>query len=235
MDCISDKIFKNKKFDKVKLLKFGFAQRKNAEKCTFYYNKKILDDQFDLIVSVYGEKNVDAKLVDSSTNDEYTLHLMDDAQGTFVGEVRMAYENALKIIAEKCCNTTFFVFPLANQITDLIKEKYGDLPEFLWEKLPEHGVFRNPQSQKWYAVILRIDKSKLDKSANGEVEILNIKLDDSEIEDLLKVKGFYPAYHMNKKSWISILLDGSVDENKIMNLLEKSHVFSEDKRKMKKG
>ena len=235
MDCISDKIFKNKKFDRTKLLKFGFVQRKSAEKHTFYYTEKILDNQFDLIVCVNGEKKVDTKLLDSSSNDEYTLHLMEDAQGTFVGDVRKAYECALNIIAENCCNNTFFIFPQSNRITDLIKEKYGDLPEFLWDKFPGHGVFRNPKSQKWYAVILRVDKSKLDKSSKGEVEILNIKLDNSEIEDLLKVKGFYPAYHMNKKSWISILLDGTVNENKIMNLLEKSHVFSEDKRKMKKG
>ena len=87
-------------------------------------------------------------------------------------------------------------------------------------------MFRNPCSKKWYGLISNIDKSKIDKKSKGEVEILNIKLDKDEIQDLLKQKGFYPAYHMNKQSWITIILDETLCDKKIMALIEKSHNFS---------
>ena len=49
-----------------------------------------------------------------------------------------------------------------------------------------------------------------------------LKLDD-KVEKYLKIKGFYPAYHMNKKSWISIILDGSVSTEIIEKLVETSY------------
>lgn len=40
---------------------------------------------------------------------------------------------------------------------------------------------------------------------------------------LLEEKGFYPAYHMNKEHWITIFLDGSVDDEKILSLIDISY------------
>ena len=39
----------------------------------------------------------------------------------------------------------------------------------------------------------------------------------------MKIKGFYPAYHMNKKSWISIILDASVSTETIEKLVKISY------------
>lgn len=36
-------------------------------------------------------------------------------------------------------------------------------------------------------------------------------------------EGFFPAYHMNKENWISILLDGTVSADEIKPLLELSY------------
>ena len=52
------------------------------------------------------------------------------------------------------------------------------------------------------------------------VEILNVKLDKDKIQNLLKIKGFYSAYHMNKKSWITMILDETLDDNTIMELID---------------
>ena len=222
MDNFNCKIFKNKIFDKAKMQKFGFKKRgKN-----FVYSENILNNQFEFYIQVIDAKNIETRLTDTQTKDIYTLHLVEDAAGTFVGEVRDAYENMLEKIAQNCCNDTFFIFPQSNRLAGLIKEKYGDSPEFLWEKFPGFGVFRNPCSKKWYGLISNIDKSKIDKKSKGEVEILNIKLDKDEIQDLLKQKDFYPAYHMNKQSWITIILDETLCDKKIMALIEKSHNFS---------
>ena len=231
MDSFINKIFKNKVFNKDKMLNFGFKQKGGK----FVYRIFLLDNQFELTVTVSGLNNIETKLTDCATGDLYTLHLVKTAAGTFVGEVREAYENSLNLIAAHCCNETYFIYPQSNRIADLIKEKYSDIPEFLWEKLPYCGVFRNQKSQKWYGIIMQIDRSKLDKNRRGEIECLNIKLSPEEVLELQKENGFYPAYHMNKKSWITVVLDETLKDATIMELIEKSYNFSAGKKKNKKG
>ena len=60
-----------------------------------------------------------------------------------------------------------------------------------------------------------------------EVEIINVKLNEEKIKKLLKQKGFYQAYHMNKKNWISIILDNTLSDDEIMSYIEESHRFTE--------
>lgn len=229
MDVISNKIFKNKIFNSKKLLNFGFVKHKN----NYIYTTSLLADQFKLIITISSDKNIETKMIDTATQDIYTLHLVNDAAGTFVGLIREAYENILEQIADKCCNATYFSTEQANRLTELIKEKYGNSPEFLWEKFPGFGVFRNPESEKWYGLISHVDYSKLDNKKNGDIEILNIKLDKDKIPNLQKIAGFYPAYHMNKKSWITIVLNETVSDKKIMKLVDKSHKLSDGKAKIK--
>ena len=45
------------------------------------------------------------------------------------------------------------------------------------------------------------------------VEIINVKIDPEKSIELKKRRGFYDAYHMSKKNWITIALDGSVSNN----------------------
>ena len=229
MDDFVNKIFKNKVFVEAKMQKFGFKKTGDS----FVYTEKLLNNQFEFYIKISGTKNIETRLTDIQTKDIYTLHLVEGAAGTFVGEVREAYQNILNKIAENCCNDTYFIYPQANRLTDLIKEKYGDSPEFLWEKFSGTGIFRNPQNRKWYAAILNIDKSKIDKKSKGEVEVLNIKLDKDEVQNLLKQKGFYPAYHMNKDHWITAALDGSAADDTILMLLDLSFGLTAPKMRKK--
>lgn len=219
MDKFIDKIFKYKTFDKEKMLKFGFGEQNGQ----LIYKTNILD-QFELILLF--DKTLKSKLTDINTKDIYNLHLIEDVKGTFVGDIRYEYEKILNSVMKSCTNETFFKFDQSNKITRLIIEKYNANPEFLWEKVSHHGVFRNKKSNKWFGIILSVDFSKLDKTKKGEIEVLNIKLDKDEITSLLKSKGFYPAYHMNKKSWISILLNETLDDCAIMELVGKSYHLS---------
>ena len=222
MDEFVRKIFKNKKINYKKLVQFGFKFDG-----TFYeYSQKILDNQFELFVFIKNEKDIETKLIDCDSKELYTLHLFGDAAGTFVGEVREAYENVLNNIVQSCCDETYFIFAQSNRIADYVKTQYNITPEFLWEKSPGCGVFRNQTSKKWFGIVMDIDKSKLDKEQKGLVEVLNIKLVRSEVQQLLKENGFYPAYHMNKKSWITILLDDVLSDEEIEDLISKSYKLS---------
>ena len=49
------------------------------------------------------------------------------------------------------------------------------------------------------------------------------------IGSLRKEKGILPAYHMNKEHWITVLLDGSVEKQKIYDLIEISYDLTRKK------
>jgi len=50
----------------------------------------------------------------------------------------------------------------------------------------------------------------------------NVKLNPDLIENLIDKKHFFPAYHMNKKYWITILLDSDTDLNLVKSLIDES-------------
>ncbi len=228
MDIIAEKIFDKKVFDKNKLLEYGFKEVNTGE---YLYVQNILDNQFEIRVSVLLSGEIKTRLLDNSTGDLYTLHLSETSKGSFIGQVREAYESVLDSIAKNCCICTYFKNSQTNRVTERIKDKYGDNPEFLWENLSGTAVFRNFENKKWYGVVCYINKSKLDSESDSQVEILNVKLDENEIVELLKLNGFYKAYHMNKKYWITIILDETVDDELIIELVSKSHKYTEKKAK----
>lgn len=223
MDRFTLKIFKNRFFDKEKLLKFGFKESNN----NFFYSVTIIDGQFNLIIYIKDETTIETKLIDCISNEEYRLHLIDGVEGKFVGKICDIYENILKEIADKCCKRMYFSSLQANRLTEWIIKKYNDYPEFLWAKSPDCGIFRNKDNEKWYVVVLNIDYSKLDKTKKGKIEVLNIKVDKEDIQALLNTKGLYPAYHMNKNNWVSVTFDETVSDEKIKQLIDKSYILSQ--------
>ncbi len=83
---------------------------------------------------------------------------------------------------------------------------------------------------------MNIKKDKLDKSAHDlEVDILNLKINENDRENLHKEDGIYPAYHMNHKYWISILLDETLSDERIMKLIDISYQLTDKKDKKKLG
>ena len=117
-----------------------------------------------------------------------------------------------------------------NKIFQYAKEKYGTDPEYLWAKFPECAVLRNQGSAKWYAIIMDVKKRSLGLSGEEYIDIINVKCDPIMIGSLLNTKGYLPAYHMNKGTWITILLDGSVTENEIFDLIDLSYDMTQKKK-----
>ena len=99
----------------------------------------------------------------------------------------------------------------------------------MWKKFPSDAVFKNPDTNKWYGVIMNIKRSKIDNKSDEYIDIMNIKLDKAKVWELLHQNGFYPAWHMNKKSWITIVMDDTLKDNEIINYIHISHSFSLNK------
>lgn len=219
---IEEEIFRKTKIDFNKLLEYGFKK----EDTIYKYSKNIMDNTFRVDVEITSTGNIKGQVYDLSFEDEYTNFRIADSTGQFVGQIRDEFKTVLKDIRSQCFIRESFIFEQSNRIATLIQEKYGDEPEFEWEKFPGYATFRNSISKKWYGIIMNIDKSKLDEKSTGEVEIIDIKLEPQKIEKLLQQKGFYPAYHMNKKSWLTIILDNTVSDEDIMNLIAESYSYT---------
>ena len=91
------------------------------------------------------------------------------------------------------------------------------------------SVYRHSDNRKWFALTMRIPYRTLGISKDGDVDVLNIKCDPILIGSLRGRPGFYPAYHMNKDKWITILLDGSADSADIIPLLAMSYELTASK------
>ena len=116
------------------------------------------------------------------------------------------------------------------KIFEYVKKRYGTSPEYLWSSSPDSAVLRH-KNGKWYAVIMNVEKSKLGLEEDDTVEIIDVKCDPEMTGMIIQTYGFLPGYHMNKQHWITILLDGTVGESKILDFLDMSYDLIDGLRK----
>lgn len=114
------------------------------------------------------------------------------------------------------------------EIYEYVKKQYGTVPEYLWKESPDSAVLRH-KNGKWYAIIMNIEKSKLGFQEDTQVDIMNVKCDPDMVSLLTQTYGFLPGCHMNKKYWITMLLDGTVSEAKILDFLDMSYDLIDEK------
>ena len=107
-------------------------------------------------------------------------------------------------------------------ILDYVSHHYSTTPEFLWKRYPDYAVLRHQDNRKWYAILMDVPRSNLGLQGEGRIDVINLKCPAEMVDDFLQQKGFLPAYHMNKANWISVLLDGSVDSETLLFLLNSS-------------
>ena len=118
---------------------------------------------------------------------------------------------------------------IREDIYKLIFDEYSVEPEFPWNDAPDACIFRHYDNRKWFAIIMTVRNSSLGLNEEGFHDVINVKIVPEEIYDLLKIDGILPAYHMNKKHWVSVLLDGTVSIKAIEKLLNTSFMLTKKK------
>ena len=219
----------------------------------YQYEEDFLDGQFRACLKVSAGGEISGRLIDLDTEEEYLPIRARHQSGGFVGSVREAYLDLLEGIRKKCFVPVDFLYDQANRVRALIEEEYGDTVEFPWEKYPGNGTFKSRINGKWYAIILTVAFGKLQHTdqaggssgagaqadgpgawAGGRlteashesetiVEVVNLKADPEEIPGLTEIPGVYQAWHMNKKHWISVILDDTLPDEAVMQLIRDSH------------
>lgn len=218
---IEQKVFSRKRFSTKKLAEYGFEDK---DACRFL-SRAFMDGDFTAEIRVYEDGSVRGRVIDNMMAEEYIPLRMPNYAGAFVGSVREAYEDLLRDIADRCCTDVAFASDQSNRIAAAILDKYGVEPDFPWEdeKYGPSGVFRHGSNKKWFGLIMNIDRRLLDKSADEEaIDVMNLKADENKTAALHKIKGIYPAYHMNHSKWISVTLDDSIADRDIMDLVDES-------------
>ena len=111
------------------------------------------------------------------------------------------------------------------QLFAYIKRTYQTSPEYLWRRYPGYAVFRHSDNQKWFALVMDVLGSKLGLETEEIVDILNVKVADPFLRDLLvQQKGFFRGYHISKGNWISISLYGAVAFDEICKWLDEGYL-----------
>ena len=170
-------------------------------------------------VFVIAGKSFEVNVFDADTDEEYLpFNVLDNITG-FVTGIREQVEDLVQEIKEKCLINS----NMKLRLMEYCERKFGTEPEAPWEDSPDAYTFKTAKRNKWYALFMTIPYKSLGLVAKGALDVVNIKLPPEKVLDLIDRVHFYPAYHMNKKHWITIVLDKEVDEPLVQQLLEESH------------
>ena len=117
-------------------------------------------------------------------------------------------------------------------VIEYVQQQYGAEPEHPWMRFPDYTVFRHAGNRKWFGLIMNIPKDRLEPGGSEIVDVLNVKLSDPLLVDLLAGQpGYYRGYHISRGNWVSILLDGTVPLDEICRWLDESHRVTAPKKK----
>ena len=203
------------KFNQEKAYAYGFVESSGV----WIYSCQILQGDFVMTVSITAD-NVNFQVFDQEMGDLYPQVHMESFKGSFVASVREGCLEILYQIRKACFEVQDFIYPQTKRTMVQVQEKYGNQLEYFWEKSPDTAVLRHEGNQKWYAVLMKISWDKLEKGREGQVEAVNLKHD--QVADLLSKNGIYPAFHMNKRYWISVALDDTLSDEEVLELIERS-------------
>jgi len=104
-----------------------------------------------------------------------------------------------------------------------LTDTYSVAGEHLFARYPGFQVFRHTGNKKWFAVIMEIPRKNLHLPGAGEICVVNLKCDTRLIGSFRKEPGIFPGWHMNKAHWLSVALDGTVEDEKIRFLADMSY------------
>ena len=209
-------IFRSAKIKIDSLKAAGFSK---SDDSSYFLRLPVSNGDFyaDFALSPASQSLV-VQLFDSATGEKYPLFDMPRSQGAFVASLR---EEVQKLV-DKLKSSCFEVHDLKDEYVAWIKSRFSAFPDFPWPDTPDYCVFRCP-NEKWFALVMKVKYRQLGLTGEEEVWVVNMKAPDDKIPSLIDKKSIFPAWHMNKKHWITILLTAATDFEKLCQLTEISY------------
>ena len=215
-------LFKYFKVEYDLLEPYGFVKKDDG----YYYTTPIKDGVFSAVIKVDEKGNVSGRVIDKDLEEDYILFRRNDGNA-YAAEIREEYLEILKQIVLNCFKARPFMSEQGNMLHDYAYREYGDIPDHPFKNDNESAVFRNHNNRKWYGLVMVIPEKKLKGDKDDNVEVINLKVKAENMETYLNMENIFPAYHMNKKNWISVILDSTVSDELLTHLLDESYSFTE--------
>lgn len=213
---------KLKKINYKKIIDYGFKKIND----NYIYKKYISDNKFYVEV-IYRNNSLISKVVEVDGNYEYILVDINSVNGDFVSKIKIEYESIIDDIINNCFDDDIFKQKQTKKVINYINKKYNTKLEFLWNDYPDCAIARNPNG-KWYLLIMTISKRKLGLDSDDIIEIIDIKHPIDRIENIVDNVNIFKGYHMNKKHWITIILDNKIEDKLLFKLIDTSYILTFD-------
>ena len=210
-------IFDKYTFNPQKALAYGFR----ADNGIYGIRKPLDQDGFYAVFHI-SENSIEVNVYEEPDGELY-LPFHTNADGSFVGTIRAQVDEALDEILRSCFDTA----DVKALLLEYVKEKYGTIPEAPWGYLNEYHTLNTSRRHKWYGLFMLIPYRYLGVEKEGKIHVLNVKIRTEDIPSIVDHVHYFPSYHMNKKYWISILLDRTADTEQIKKLLDDSYAIVE--------
>ena len=149
--------------------------------------------------------------------------------------IKTATKKVEAAVANKDKETAAMIFSLSSRekmrdkVISLFHEKYGIEGEMPFSDDNTSIVFRSLKNKKWIGIMMDIPSSKLNIPGEENVDVINLKHSQSMIPSLIDNRVIFPAWHMNKKTWITVLLSPDLDWDFFSSLLEESRRLVEER------
>ena len=98
------------------------------------------------------------------------------------------------------------------QFIEYCKNTYSTAPDYPFDEDFETAVLRHADNRKWYAIVMKVSRRKFQIDSDEVIDVVNLKLPTEMFGSFGEEDGVYPAYHMNKLHWISVLLPDAPDD-----------------------
>ena len=85
-------------------------------------------------------------------------------------------------------------------------DTYRTSPDYPFDEDFETAVLRHADNRKWSAIVMKVPRNKFGFESDEIIDVVNLKLPTEMFGSFGAADGVYPAYHMDKLHWISVLL-----------------------------
>lgn len=202
----------------------GFVQTQ----CIWRASKRLSDSDFEARLTISTANllksqetlvlSVESDIMDSVMNEPFLPYSQVESQGGFVTGLVHEVECWINDVFHSAQLPQDFYL---HEIQRYIALHYSVLGRNPFTRVEQAIGFYTPIQQKWFALMMPIDATKLSATLTGTVWIINLKLND-EKDDIIDFKQVFPAYHMNKKYWVSYVLNNQCDMDLVKRLINTS-------------
>ena len=198
--------------------KFGFVV---ATENTFTCKKELPapNNTFYTILTLNPkDETLTAHVYETDTDEPYTLFDVTSARGAFISKIREQVQQIVNDFRARCFETA----DLKEKYFDFLKTRFDVAPDYPWDDSPDAAVIRCPNN-KWFALAMKIKYRQLRLSGDEELWVVNLKAKPEDIPNITDKKSVFPAWHMNKKHRITVLLTAATSFENLCALTEQSY------------